>query len=199
MIKRIVNFFKYIYETTQLGFYYICLVLSKGFFFYFYLLFYLFEKIFHIRFFENIKNFFKRIQNEPLYFLVLVFICTSFIFYQNYLYVDNNDITYVDTDIVNKDGEEKTDSPPQEYMDEPGRDPNGGYSNNETNLYRKYGKYDINNLNFDELKATNGEVVCWITVDGTNVNYPVVQTADNDYYLKHDILKNYRSGRWCRW
>lgn len=195
MIRKIFNFFKYIYETTQLGFYYICLVLSKGFFFYFYCLFYLFEKIFHLKLFGNIKAFFKKIQNEPLYFLILVFICTSFIFYQNYLYVDNNDITYVDNNIVDN---EQVDNSKQENTtsEEPSRDPNGGYSSNETNLYRKYGKYDVNNLNFNELRETNSDVVAWITVDGTNVNYPVVQTADNDYYLKHDILKNYRSSGW---
>lgn len=195
MIKKIFNFFKYIYETTQLGFYYICLVLSKGFFFYFYCLFYLFEKLFHLKLFGNIKAFFKKIQNEPMYFLILMFICTSFIFYQNYLYVDNNDITYVDNNIV--DNEQVDNSKPENTTsEEPSRDPNGGYSSNETNLYRKYGKYDVNNLNFNELRETNSDVVAWITVDGTNVNYPVVQTADNDYYLKHDILKNYRSSGW---
>ncbi len=196
MIKKIFNFFKYIYETTQLGFYYICLVLSKGFFFYFYFLFYLFEKIFHFKFFEKIKNYFKKLQNEPLYFLILVFICTSFIFYQTYLYVDNDDITYVDTGVVNNDETKVDDSKTEDYFEEPGRDPNGGYTSTETNLYRKYGKYDVNNLNFDELKATNSDVVAWITVDGTNVNYPVVQATDNDYYLKHDILGNYRSSGW---
>ncbi len=35
------------------------------------------------------------------------------------------------------------------------------------------------------------DVVCWITVPGTNISYPVVQAADNDYYLRKDLDGNY--------
>ena len=29
----------------------------------------------------------------------------------------------------------------------------------------------------------------WIQIENTNINYPVVQGSDNDYYLKHNFRK----------
>ena len=38
-----------------------------------------------------------------------------------------------------------------------------------------------------DLKAVNGEAVGWLTIDGTNIDYPIVQTADNSSYLKKGL------------
>ena len=38
-------------------------------------------------------------------------------------------------------------------------------------------------VDFDALRQLNGDVVAWIYVPGTQINYPVVQGSDNDYYL----------------
>ena len=38
-------------------------------------------------------------------------------------------------------------------------------------------------IDFDALAQTNPEVVGWIYVPGTNINYPVVQTNNNSKYL----------------
>ncbi len=40
-------------------------------------------------------------------------------------------------------------------------------------------------MDFEALKAINPEIVGWLTIDGTNIDYPIVQHADNDYYLHH--------------
>ena len=43
-----------------------------------------------------------------------------------------------------------------------------------------------------DLKKENSDLVGWIKIDGTNINYPVVQIeGDNDYYLNHDFKKEY--------
>ena len=46
-------------------------------------------------------------------------------------------------------------------------------------------------VDFATLKATNPEVVGWVQIPGTPVNYPVAQHADNDYYLEHTFTGQY--------
>lgn len=38
-------------------------------------------------------------------------------------------------------------------------------------------------VDWDSLRATNSDVVAWLICPDTAINYPVVQTADNDFYL----------------
>lgn len=45
---------------------------------------------------------------------------------------------------------------------------------------------------YAELYAQNPDMVGWIQVTDTNINYPVMQTPDNpDFYLKHGFDKGY--------
>ena len=37
-------------------------------------------------------------------------------------------------------------------------------------------------VDFDVLVNKNKDTVGWIKVEGTSINYPVVQTINNDYY-----------------
>lgn len=41
---------------------------------------------------------------------------------------------------------------------------------------------------FQDLQKINPEIVGWITMDDTQINYPIVQAKDNDYYL----FRNYK-------
>jgi len=41
------------------------------------------------------------------------------------------------------------------------------------------------------LARINPDVYGWITVEGTNINYPLVQGEDNDYYLNHAYTGDY--------
>lgn len=48
-------------------------------------------------------------------------------------------------------------------------------------------------IDFKKLQEINSDVKGWITVENTNINYPILQTNNNEYYLKHDINKKYSS------
>ena len=41
---------------------------------------------------------------------------------------------------------------------------------------------------YRKLYAINNEMVGWLTISGTKIDYPVMQTADEEYYLSHDFF-----------
>lgn len=57
-------------------------------------------------------------------------------------------------------------------------------------------EYEKVKINFDYLKGINTDTVAWLEVEDTNINYPVVQTSDNKYYLKHSYEKNKNANGW---
>lgn len=40
---------------------------------------------------------------------------------------------------------------------------------------------------FEELKESNADIYAWITVPGTQVDYPVLQSETDNYYLDHNL------------
>ncbi len=64
------------------------------------------------------------------------------------------------------------------------------------NPYWDYIKMNMIDVNFDNLKKINSDVVGWIKVNGTNINYPFVQSKDNKYYLTHSFNKSYNNAGW---
>lgn len=50
---------------------------------------------------------------------------------------------------------------------------------------------DSDGVDFDKLQNVNKDIVAWIKVPGTKVDYPVLKTEDNNFYLSHDIDKSY--------
>lgn len=47
-----------------------------------------------------------------------------------------------------------------------------------------------------ELRERNPDAVAWLTVGGTRIDYPVVQAADNDFYLTHDFERQSTPAGW---
>jgi sortase B len=43
---------------------------------------------------------------------------------------------------------------------------------------------------FKELLQTNEDIVGWLRIDNTKIDYPVLQSKDNDFYLNHYIKKD---------
>jgi len=62
--------------------------------------------------------------------------------------------------------------------------------------YWDYIKTNLINVDFSELKRINSSTVGWIQVNGTIVNYPFVQTTNNEYYLVHSFDKTYNEAGW---
>lgn len=52
-------------------------------------------------------------------------------------------------------------------------------------------------IDFESLKRTNPETIAWIKVNGTNIEYPVVKTSNNDFYITHSFDKSYNSAGWA--
>lgn len=65
-----------------------------------------------------------------------------------------------------------------------------------SNPYWDYIKMKLISVNFTELKKINNNIKGWIQVNGTNINYPFVQTDNNEYYLKHTIDDSYNTNGW---
>ena len=51
-------------------------------------------------------------------------------------------------------------------------------------------------IDFEKLKSVNSEVVAWLRVKNTQVEYPVVQTKNNSYYINRNLEKKYNVGGW---
>lgn len=51
-----------------------------------------------------------------------------------------------------------------------------------------------NAINLNELYKQNNDLIGWIKIDNTNIDYPVMQTKNNEeYYLKRNFYKEYSS------
>lgn len=48
-------------------------------------------------------------------------------------------------------------------------------------------------IDLEALREVNGDVAGWIAIPGTAVSYPLLQGANNDYYLTHNWKKEYNS------
>ena len=51
-------------------------------------------------------------------------------------------------------------------------------------------------VDINKLKTFNPDTIGFIKVMGTNINYPFVQTLDNDYYLNRSYDKTYNNAGW---
>lgn len=179
-----IKLFKNIYNTTSKGFYFLCSIISKGFFYYFYAVCSFVEKIFKL-----LKSLFKRLQRDPSASFVVIFIFLIGVFFYTYIYSSSNSFVKIKLNDI-------TDNVINDKKSENNDDTSNSGVTMETNLFRIYGKTNIDDINFTELSRVNSDVVAWLIVDSTNINYPIVKTSDNDFYLNHNINKINDSNGW---
>lgn len=91
------------------------------------------------------------------------------------------------TEIIKQ--EEITENTPDQYTE---------ITTNETKNNENNYSPDTNflNINLNNYINKNSETVAWLQVNGTNINYPVVQHKDNDYYLNHDFYNRKTNIGW---
>lgn len=63
------------------------------------------------------------------------------------------------------------------------------------NLENNSNNYNIN-VDFDILSQKNPDTVAWVAFNNLNINYPIVQTTDNSFYLTHNFYKDQNSAGW---
>lgn len=116
-------------------------------------------------------------------YLIMVFIFSRW-------YVQNLRIKYLQDDILNSTVriEEVESNLDENYST--GDDAIIIGNNNETIADNNYSDASYIDVDFTNLLNTNSETVAWIKVNGTIIDYPVVQHDDNDYYLHHDFYGN---------
>ena len=62
--------------------------------------------------------------------------------------------------------------------------------------YYYYAKMPFYEVNFSILKEKNSDTVGFIHIRNTNINYPIVQSLDNSYYLNHSFDKTENKAGW---
>ena len=62
--------------------------------------------------------------------------------------------------------------------------------------YHLYKDVELIDVDIDELLKTNKDTKGWLKVNNTNINYPFVQTNNNNYYLNHTFNKKGNGGGW---
>ena len=101
---------------------------------------------------------------------------------------DNNKVDNITEDILeNEKVKEKKDNENTENINPP---------EDKWNDYWDYIKMNLLEIDFNQLLKRNSDTVGWIEVKGTNINYPIVQTTDNNYYLTHAFYKTENEAGW---
>ena len=96
-------------------------------------------------------------------------------------------VSEITTDKIDKDNIDKVDETIEVIGDK---------NTDEYNPYWAYVNMNMIAVDFYDLKDVNKDVVGWIQVNGTNINYPYVQTDNNTYYLTHAFNKATNSAGW---
>lgn len=112
------------------------------------------------------KKGFKRSTFAGIMFLLICIACLAYSSYQIFIWVKSSkDLVTIEEEVISKVVTEINDTSKDYSID----------------------------INFGELLDINQDVVGWIYIKDTDINYPIMQAKDNDYYLKKNIYREYSS------
>lgn len=117
-------------------------------------------------------------------YLISIFILTRW-------YVQSERTKYTTNKLQNTPITEDT---PDQYEDLTNIEPT--QDTNTNNQGTNYIDDNFTNINLNYYTQKNPETVGWIKVNGTRVQYPVVQHSDNDFYLEHDFYQYQTTNGW---
>ena len=121
-----------------------------------------------------------------LVFFISIFVLSAYQVFS--WYTDNQKTEDIEKNIIDTTKvKEKKDNDNTENVNPP---------EDTSNDYWDYIKMNLLEVDFNELLKKNQDTVGWIEVKGTNINYPIVQTTDNSYYLTHAFDKTNNEAGW---
>ena len=122
-------------------------------------------------------------------YLISIFIITRWYVQNERTKNFTNDISSISIQDATQDKEEITTDTPDQYEDITSIIPPDSttQTTSDTNFI---------NINLNYYIQKNSETVAWIQVNGTKVNYPIVQHSDNNFYLEHDFYKRKTTNGW---
>lgn len=132
----------------------------------------------------------KRLRPWAFYLFTTIFL-VGIIISSIQLYHWNNDNKKIDK--LNKEIEEITDITP---IKDEGELINPPEATDEKNDYWYFVEQPFYNVDFTKLSEKNDDTIAFIHMPNSNINYPIVQTTNNEYYLTHAFDKSYNSAGW---
>lgn len=110
-----------------------------------------------------------------LMLLIVVLTISSYFFIKEFVENKKENDIYVDLQQIIKNEENSTNE-----------------NDNTDDLKNKTSNMSLENkYNLENIAKINSDVIGWLKIDGTNINYPIMQNGD--FYLHRNIYKNYSS------
>lgn len=134
---------------------------------------------------------------EKILIYLIAIVCIFGLVYNGYqIYKWNQDNKEINSIVDNINEETEINEKSNDEIDEENLELINSENEKKESIYWSYIKMNLIDVDFSDLKKKNGDTKGWIQVNGTNINYPFVQSKNNKYYLNHSFEKTYTDAGW---